>query len=331
MAYQHPLVAAMSQLGAGIGQGVSGYLDTSRLLEERDRARKIQEEERARQMALQNLQFHQGEAQMARQGGNIAGAADLYRKMLEDRNDFDGGSRVGVKFEGTRTTQNSQRPTPDMSGPMPLPNAYDASKPDWKNPKNVSLLDAGIGYQAPKPELVKIGRSVGHYDSNGKFVVDHTEEDPMAGYREETLELRRQQLKDSKEARVQASIDRREARNNRPGPRTRTTTATIERDGKPVTVLINSETGDIIKEVGVKPTAKPKPAAPKPFNANAAWTEAKNNFPDDKMNGASPAQLDKRKAFVEQKRKTHAAELRRANGPDEFDKWVADKLKQGGK
>lgn len=146
-------------LGATVGQGITGYANTTRLLEDRERLRRQQEEDRARaeqdrarQQALQNLQFHQGEAETARRSGNLPGAAAMYQKMLADRNAFDGGNRVGVKFIGEPETL-------QVSGPL-MPNQErptvanpNAGEIDWKNPANTNLLDGGIGYVPKQPTI----------------------------------------------------------------------------------------------------------------------------------------------------------------------------------
>lgn len=255
-----------SDLGATLGQGITNYSSASRLLEEQARTRKIQEEDRARQMALQNLQLHQAEAQEARRGGNFAGAAALYQSTLKDRNDFDKGNRVGVKFEGTRTTQNSQRPTPDMSGPMPLPNAYDPSKPDWKNQKNIDLLDAGIGYQAPK-EKVKVVP----FGAGGLMVVTEHPDGQI-----ETRIEREPTAKASAAKLVQDPVTG-EWFTPQPGTRTniKPTKAggskapkTAKRGTRTETIngrrlLIDSQTGETIRDLG--PAGTPKAATVDPF------------------------------------------------------------------
>lgn len=84
---------------------------------------------------------------------------------------------------------------------------------------------------------------------------------------------------------------------------------------------------------GVRPAAPPAAAKPKsppkPFDEKEAWAIAKQRFPDGAMGGASAPTMQKREAYVEQKRKEHAAAVRKAAGPDEFDQWVSKKM--GGK
>lgn len=191
-------------LGATAGQGVADYATMMREMENQARARKIQEDALRRTTALQDHQFAMEEAQRLRAGGNLPGAHSATQRALQAANTFDGGDRVGPKYIGTYGTAEGPRPDPAMQGPMPSVTTYDPTRPDWANKANSRTLDAVMGFKAPKPELVKIGRSVGHYDENGKFVVDHTEDDPMAAYRKETLELRR----DEAEARERDRRDR---------------------------------------------------------------------------------------------------------------------------
>lgn len=83
MAYQHPLVAAMSQLGAGLGQGISGYTERRRILEERDRLRAIQDQDRARQMAAENYNLNAKLIPGMLQAGQYEAAATTANRDME--------------------------------------------------------------------------------------------------------------------------------------------------------------------------------------------------------------------------------------------------------
>lgn len=227
-----------------------------------DRARNqtIQDEQQAGQRASL-LQMQIARLAQAGQGQTAAGMLPEYFRNFNQaaHTNLSGPSILGTTITDQVAGQPLKRPAPNFQGPMPIATET-KTRQDFNTPATLTSILGAIGAEPPKPELVKIGRSVGHYDRNGKFIVDHTEPDPLEDYRAETLDLRRQQLADQAEARRQAAADRREAAADRRAGRTekagKIPTETIVANGR--VLLINKATGATIRDLGAA-TQRTKP------------------------------------------------------------------------
>lgn len=165
-------------IGATLGQGAANYSATKAAVEEQARQRKMQDDALRRQTALQDIEFAQAEGQALRTAGDTQGAYSALKRVLDARNRFDGGNRVGPQFIGTYTTKteeaarpapvqmqgplmpNQARPQFEVQGPMPAGasvTTYDPNAIDWKNPQNSATLDAFLGSSTNKNDLVEVG------------------------------------------------------------------------------------------------------------------------------------------------------------------------------
>jgi hypothetical protein len=307
-------IAALLQGGLQGADGRRAMLEHDAALKQQEadrlRAQRIQDE----QMAGQRADLLKGHIAGLVAGGNNQTAAALIPQWAQDFNTAAHTNVVGPSIKGATVDAVMNRPSPNFQGPMPM-----GKRQDFNTPATSSAILAAIGAQPAKPNLMEVSPGASLYDPVAKAFTGTAPiaDNPYKMTAEQQMAAAKAKLDNAVATTQMRAASAMERAANRPAQRRHTTTAVIEVNGKPTTVLIDSETGDVIKEVGVKPTAPRADQKPKPWDQqheNQAMQGAKLKYPDNAMGGASADTIKKREAYVAESKRQHIAAQRQASG-----------------